>query len=128
MNSVVNVAETSACVFDIEIVKSVVPPALMVLGEKLFEIVGLAGPTVSVSADVQVWFMHEGEELVLVTLSGGDITAVFVTWVWACTPNALKKHKNNKAPSATTSWNRKTERAKKKKEQGALNECKEVTF
>ena len=64
-----------------EIVKSVVPPAPMALDEKLFEIVGLAGPTVSVSADVQVWFKHEGEELVLVTLIGGDKIAVFVTWV-----------------------------------------------
>lgn len=83
MNSVVNVAETSACVFDMEMVSSVVPPALMVLEEKLFEIVGLDRPTVSVSVDVQVWFTQESEELVLVTLSGGDMTAVFVTPVWA---------------------------------------------
>ena len=64
-----------------EIVKSVVPPAPMVLNEKLFEIMGLDRPTVSVSADVQVWFKHDGEELVLVTVIGGDMTAVFVTWV-----------------------------------------------
>lgn len=62
-----------------EIVKSVVPPALIVLGEKLFEIVGLDKPTVSVSADVQVWLEHEVAELVLVTLGGGEMTAVFVT-------------------------------------------------
>lgn len=64
-----------------EIVKSVVLPAPMALDKKFFEIVGLAGPTVSVSADVQVWFKHEGEELVLVTLIGEDKIALFVTWV-----------------------------------------------
>ena len=49
-----SVADTNACVLDIEIVKRVVPPVLMELNEKLFEIVGLDKPTVSVSAAVQV--------------------------------------------------------------------------
>lgn len=54
MKRLVSVADTNACVLDIEIVKRAVPPTLMELSEKLFEIVGLDRPTVSVSADVQV--------------------------------------------------------------------------
>ena len=111
-----------------EIVKSVVPPAPMALEEKLFEIVGLDGATVSASDDVQVWFAQEGEELVLVTLSGGEMIAVLVTPVWAYAPNAVKKHKNDNVPVATKLLNRKAECNIKKKEQKALNECKKVTF
>jgi hypothetical protein len=66
-----------------EIVSKAVPPALMVPSEKVFEIVGLDGETVSMSAAVQVPAKQEGAEFVLVTLAGGEITAVLVTCVWA---------------------------------------------
>lgn len=79
VNSEVNVAETSACVLTMLIVSKAVPPAPIVVGEKLFEIVGLDGPTVSTSAEVQVWLTQVGDEFVLVTLRGGEIAAVLVT-------------------------------------------------
>jgi hypothetical protein len=63
------------------IVSKVVPPAFIELREKLFETVGLEGEIVSPSAAVQVPALQDADELVLVTLAGGDITAVFVTWV-----------------------------------------------
>ena len=66
-----------------EIVSKAVPPALMVLREKVFEIVGLDGETVSMSAAVHVPAEQEGAEFVFVTLAGGEITAVLVTCVWA---------------------------------------------
>lgn len=53
----------------------------MVLTEKVFEIVGLDGETVSMSAAVQVPAEQEGAEFVFVTLAGGEITAVLVTCV-----------------------------------------------
>ena len=54
MNAFVRVAETSGFVLLIVIVNKAVDPALMVLGEKLFETAGLESPTVSVSDAVQV--------------------------------------------------------------------------
>ena len=81
VSAAVKVAPTSAWVFDMEMVNRAVPPAPIVLGEILLEIVGLDNPTVSVSDEVQVWLTQDGEELVLVTLSGGETTAVFVIWV-----------------------------------------------
>ena len=66
---------------EIVIVNKVVPPALIELREKLLETVGLEGETVSISAAVQVPATQDGDELVLVTLTGGEITAVLVTWV-----------------------------------------------
>ena len=60
-------------------VSKAVPPALMVLGEKVFEMVGGEGETVSISAAVQVPAVHEAEEFVLVTLAGGEMMAVLVT-------------------------------------------------
>ena len=42
-----------------------------------------AGETVSVSAAVQVPLLQEGAEFVLVTLTGGEMTAVLVTCVCA---------------------------------------------
>ena len=54
---------------------------MMVLSEKVFEMLGLDGETVSMSAAVQVPAVQEGAEFVLVTLAGGEITAVLVTWV-----------------------------------------------
>jgi hypothetical protein len=53
----------------------------MELGEKLFETVGRDDETASTSAAVQVPDEQDGDELVLVTLAGGEITAVLVTWV-----------------------------------------------
>ena len=62
-------------------VSRAVPPALMVPREKVFEMVGLDGETVSISAAVHVPAVQEGAELVLVTLVGGEMMAVLVTWV-----------------------------------------------
>jgi hypothetical protein len=62
-------------------VSKAVPPALIELSEKLFETVGREVETVSISAAVQVPAVHDGDELVLVTLEGGEMTAVLVTWV-----------------------------------------------
>lgn len=76
-----SVADTSAWVFEIVMVNSVVPPALMELSEKLFETVGLDAETRSISTAVQVPPVQEADEFVLVTLAGGDITAVLVTCV-----------------------------------------------
>ena len=55
----------------------------MVVGEKNFETVGCDGETVSISAAVQTPARQEGAELVLATLTGGDMAAVLVTWVCA---------------------------------------------
>ena len=71
------VADTKACVFEMVIVNKAVPPAFIEPREKLFEIVGRDGETVSISAAVQVPAVQD--ELVLVTLAGGEMTAVLVT-------------------------------------------------
>ena len=73
------VADTSAWVLEIVMVSRAVPPAFIELREKLFETVGREGETVSISADVQVPAEQDAEELVLVTLAGGEMTAVLVT-------------------------------------------------
>jgi len=75
------VADTKAWVLEIVIVNKVVPPAFIALREKLFETVGLESETVSISAAVHVPATQDTDELVLVTLAGGEITAVLVTWV-----------------------------------------------
>ena len=67
----------------IEIVSKAVPPALMVLRENVFEMVGLDGETVSISAAVHVPRRQDGAELVLVTLTGDEMTTVLVTCVCA---------------------------------------------
>ena len=64
-------------------VSKAVPPALIVAREKVFEMVGLDAETVSISAAVHVPAVQDGAELVLVTLAGGEMMAVFVTCVWA---------------------------------------------
>ena len=74
-------ADTSAWVLEIVMVKRTVPPAFIELREKLFETVGGDVETVSMSAAVQVPDVQEGDELVLVTLAGGEMTAVLVTCV-----------------------------------------------
>ena len=76
-------ADTRACVLAMVIVSKAVPPAFIELREKLFETTGREGETVSTSAAVQVPAVQAVDELVLVTLAGGEITAVLVTWVWA---------------------------------------------
>ena len=76
-------ADVSAWLLEMEIVSKAVPPALMVLREKVFEMVGLDGETTSISAAVHAPARQEGAELVLVTLTGGEMTAVLVTCVCA---------------------------------------------
>ena len=66
-----------------EIVSKAVPPALIELREKLLETVGREGETVSLSATVQVPPVAVQDAFVLVTLTGGEMTAVLVTWVCA---------------------------------------------
>lgn len=79
------VADTSAWVFVRVIVSNAVPPALMDETEKAFEMVGRAGVTKSVSeAEQTPATVQEPEALVLVTVAGGVIVAILVTWVWAC--------------------------------------------
>lgn len=73
------VADTRAWVLEIVMVSKAVPPAFMEPREKLFETVGREGETVSMSAAVQVPAAQDAEELVLVTLAGGEMTAVLVT-------------------------------------------------
>ena len=73
------VADTSAWVLEIVMVSRAVPPAFIELREKLFETVGREDVTASISAAVQVPAEQDAEELVLVTLAGGEMTAVLVT-------------------------------------------------
>lgn len=64
----------------IVMVNKAVPPAVMLLAEKLFEIVGLEGETVSVSAAEQTPApVQETDGLVLVTLAGGVMEATLLT-------------------------------------------------
>ena len=72
-------ADTRAWVLEIVMVSRAVPPAFIELREKLFETVGREGETVSISAAVQVPAEQDAEELVLITLAGGEMTAVLVT-------------------------------------------------
>lgn len=61
------------------ITNSVVPPALMVEGEKVFDTVGLLGVIESLSAAVQVPVAQPLP--VFVTPDGTEIVAVLVTWL-----------------------------------------------
>lgn len=72
-------ADTRTWVLEIVMVSRAVPPAFIELREKLFDTVGSEGETVSISAAVQVPAVQDGEEFVLVTLAGGEMTAVLVT-------------------------------------------------
>lgn len=118
-------ADTNACVFEIVMVNKVVPPALMELSEKLFETVGREGETVSTSAAVQVPAVQDTDEFVLVTLAGGEITAVLVTCVWAWATDTLKNksHASADMPATRKLWSK--NRCKKFDEQKALKKCKE---
>lgn len=65
-----------------EMVSSAVPFAEMLLTEKLLESDGLEGVTESTSLAEQTPAAHDtASGLVLVTLAGGEIIAVLVTWV-----------------------------------------------
>ncbi len=75
------VADTSACVLVIVIVSKAVPPAAILAGKKFLEITGVDGVTESLSAAEQTPLLHEVDVFVLVTLDGGEMTAVLVTWV-----------------------------------------------
>ena len=62
------------------IVKSAVPAAFIEDAEKLLETVGLDWDTESTSADEHTpATVHEAETLVLTTLEGGAMEAMFVT-------------------------------------------------
>lgn len=60
--------------------RSVVAPALIVVGVNDFETVGRLGVMVSRSAAVQVPELHA--TFVLLTPEGTEIVAVLTTWVW----------------------------------------------
>lgn len=61
------------------ITNNVVPPALIVVGAKVLEMVGWLGVMGSLSAAVQVPEPHPAP--VLVTPEGTEIVTVLVTWV-----------------------------------------------
>ena len=72
-------ADTRAWVLEIVMVSRTVPPAFIELREKLFKTIGREDETVSISAAVQVPAEQDAEELVFVTLVGGEMIAVLVT-------------------------------------------------
>lgn len=74
------VAEVSWWVLVNVMTRSVVAPALMVVGVKDFETVGRLGVMVSKSAAVQVPELQA--TFVLLTPEGTEIVAVLTTWVW----------------------------------------------
>jgi hypothetical protein len=77
------VADVSKCVLVNVITSRVVPPALMVVGENDFEIVGRLGVMVSISAAVHVPVLQPMPLPVFVTPEGTEMEAVFVTCVCA---------------------------------------------
>jgi hypothetical protein len=88
------------------ITNNVVPPALMVDGEKVLETVGLLGVMESLSAAVQVPNVQPAP--VLVTPEGTEIVAVLVTWLWA-KPDSGNDNRNsaaNKQPMSLPAPNR----------------------
>lgn len=73
-------ADASAWVFVMVMLSKAVPPALIVLTEKLLETVGGDGDTVSVSAAEQTpATVHETDAFVLLTLAGGEIVTILLT-------------------------------------------------
>jgi hypothetical protein len=83
-----SVADARAWVLVMVIVSSAVPPALIVLGANALETVGGDALTESMSpAEQTPANVQEVDGLVLVTLTGGVMTATLLTEVWA---NALK--------------------------------------
>lgn len=109
-----------------EMVSKAVPPALMVLSEKVFEIVGLDGETISMSAAVQVPALHDGAEFVFVTLAGGEITAVLVTWVWAWAADMDKRNRNGYTTSPIKRRAQPTVRNESIKERKALERSRKT--
>lgn len=88
-----------------EIVSKAVPPAEILATEKLLETDGLDGVTGSLSLAEQTPAKHDTPSgLVLVTLAGGEITAVLVTWVWPWTDETAKTSRHS--PAKCTSDNR----------------------
>lgn len=81
----VNVADTNLWVFANVMTSSDVPPALIVLGEKVLDTCGTLSVTVSESETEQVPAMHEVAVFVLVTLAGVVMDAVLVICVCAAT-------------------------------------------
>lgn len=79
VNKADSVADASACVLVIVMVSKAVPPALMELTEKVFEIVGLESDTESKSAAEHTPPTQDPETLVFVTLAGGVIDATLLT-------------------------------------------------
>ena len=86
VNKAESVADANAWVLVIVMVRSAVPPALIVLGEKAFATVGRARDTASTSAAEQTPLVHDAETFVLLTLAGGLMKATLLTWVCAPTP------------------------------------------
>lgn len=97
-----NVAETNRCVLVKVITKSVVPPALILVGANVFETVGGLAVTISVSVAVQIPPVQPAAVLVLVTPRGTEIDAVLVTCVCAKTAG-YKFNRNTNANRARSS-------------------------
>ena len=102
MNRADTVADTSACVLVIVMLSSAVPPALIDGVENVLETVGRDVVTVSVSpAEQTPATVQEPDALVLVTLAGGVIVAILVTWVWAKATELIDRNRNAKAASTS---------------------------
>ncbi len=78
VNPALNVADTSLCVFVNVITSKDVPPALIELGANALDTWGKLNVTVSLSVAEQVPPTHAVAVLVLVTLAGAVMDAVFV--------------------------------------------------
>jgi hypothetical protein len=78
------VAEARACVLVIVMVNCAVPPARIEVGAKALLTNGRDDVTLSVSPAEQTPAVQDVDGLLLVTLAGGVIVAILVTWVWAC--------------------------------------------
>ncbi|MDO9406218.1 MAG: hypothetical protein Q7T87_19485 [Polaromonas sp.] len=109
MNKADTVADTSACVLVIVMLSSAVPPALIDGVENVLEMVGRDVVTVSVSpAEQTPATVQEPDVLVLVTLGGGVIVAILVTWVWARAIELIDRNRNAKAASTSIRQTRNT--------------------
>ena len=100
VNCALRVADVRALVLDIVIDRRAVPPTLILVTEKLLDTVGVDWVTASMSETVHV--PPAQAALVLVTLTGGDTTAVFVTPVCALAATVTNKHNTSDEASVTT--------------------------
>jgi hypothetical protein len=116
INGDVKVAETNACVLVNVITKSVVPPALMVVGEKVFDTVGLLGVMESLSAAVHVPVAQPKPPPVFVTPDGTEIVAVLVTWLCAKPESGIKDRNSaaNRQPMSLPALKRPHKDAKRR--------------